>query len=119
MNQTFNAGVWTATGTLCRRTLEGIVGEFLADTERGRSLAQNLGKLAGAAGFGESLVALSDALREGGNIASHFDPEKEPDQETAEAMLDLTEYLLEYIYALPKRIERLTVSLGQVGQALP
>lgn len=41
---------------------------------------------------------------------------KEPDCETAEVMLELIEYFLEYVYALPRMIEDLNQKLDAVGQ---
>ncbi len=52
----------------------------------------------------QPLLTLSDLLRKGGNMSTHFSPSYEPDKETTEAMLDLVEYLLEYLYTLPGMI---------------
>lgn len=64
----------------------------------------------------EPLMTLANGVREGGNLGSHFDLEKEPDRETAEVMLELIEYFLEYVYTLPRMIEALNQKLEALGQ---
>ena len=59
------------------------------------------------------LSALSHAIRDGGNLGAHFDMEKEPDERLARQMVELLEYLISYLYVLPKRIEQLEQSLGR------
>lgn len=113
----FNSGVWGATATAARRTLEGIVGNLLPNN-RG-TLAQQLRRLgeSESVNLAQPLTTLSNSLRQGGNIGAHFDLERDPDRETAGAMLDLIEYLIEYIYTLPKMIEELDVRVERLGQA--
>ena len=53
------------------------------------------------------ILTLADALRKGGNLGAHFDLEKTPDKKIASQMLDLLDYLIEYIYILPNRIDGL------------
>lgn len=114
----FNAGVWSATATQTRRTLEGIVHELLPDEERSGPLAQQLRKLAESESvdLAQPLITLSDALRESGNIGAHFDLTRTTDRATAQAMLDLIDYLIEYIYALPGMIEDLNRKVQQLDQ---
>lgn len=114
----FNAGVWSATATQTRRTLEGIVHELLPDEERSGPLAQQLRKLAESESvdLAQPLITLSNALRESGNIGAHFDLTRTTDRATAEAMLDLIDYLIEYIYALPGMIEELNRKVQQLDQ---
>jgi len=114
----FNAGVWSATATQTRRTLEGIVQELLPEQERTGPLAQQLRKLAESesVNLAQPLITLSHALRESGNIGAHFDLTRTTDRATAEAMLDLIDYLIEYIYALPEMIEELNRRVQQLDQ---
>jgi hypothetical protein len=115
----FNAGVWPATATLARRTLEGIIGEFLGPEERKGTLEQQLKSLAETKSnsLALPLITLSHSLRQGGNLGAHFDDEKDPDAEMAEAMLDLIEYLIQYVYALPEMIKRLDDKIGPPAQS--
>ncbi len=110
----YNAGVWTATANSCRRTLEGIVTDLHPDAKG--PLDQRLKALPDNVDLSEPLMTLAHAVREGGNLGSHFDLEKEPDRETAEAMLELIEYFLEYVYTLPRMIEDLNQKLEALGQ---
>lgn len=93
----FNAGIWAAAVTSCRRTLEGIVKVQLPESERKGMLAQQLKQLPKHVDLSQPLLQLADVLKDGGNIGAHFDLEKEPDMEFATLMIDLTEYLIEYI----------------------
>lgn len=113
----FNSGVWSATATLCRRTLEGVIGELLGDEEEDAPLAARLKKLAETkrAELAEPIITLSHSLREGGNLGAHFDKETDPDPDMATAMLDLIEYLIQYVYALPGMIRTLDQKLGPPG----
>src|SRR5205814_5360298 len=97
----YNAGIWSATTVSCRVTLEGIVKNLLAQANVKGPLANQIRQLGTAVDLSQPLITLADALREGGNIGAHFDEQKEADKETAGAMLDLIEYLLEYVYTLP------------------
>ncbi len=111
----FNAGVWSATATCTRRTLEGLVKEMLL-AESSETLAARIKSLSKSDDLGKPLVTLSDLIREGGNIGAHFDLDKEPDREMACAMLDLLDYLLEYVYGLPAMIENLKKRIAESGE---
>lgn len=102
----YNTGVYGAAATLCRRTLEGIVDELQEGKQNG-SLFKRLEKLGESVDLAKPLITLSHAVRQAGNLGAHYDLEKEPDKQTVEATLDLIEYLLEYVYTLPKRIDAL------------
>ncbi|WP_165612551.1 DUF4145 domain-containing protein [Limimaricola pyoseonensis] len=103
----YNARIYGATTTSGRRTLEGIFKYMLPEEQRDTSLY----KLIQAAGdnydFKAPIDRLSNAVRKGGNLGAHFDPDKEADQVMARQTLDLLVYLIEYLYVLPKRIESL------------
>lgn len=113
----FNTGVWTATATLCRRTLEGIMSDVLPADERGQgTLATQLKKLSESVDLAKPLITLSHAVRKGGNMGAHFDLEQDPDRETAQAMVDLIEYLLEYVYTLPSMVENLDKRVDELSK---
>jgi hypothetical protein len=108
----YSNNVWSATATCSRRTLEGLLKNLLPKSDQKGTLANQLEKLSKSVELEKPLITLAHALREGGNLGAHFDQDKDPDQETAEAMLDLIEYLLEYVYTLPGMIERLEQRLS-------
>jgi uncharacterized protein YecA (UPF0149 family) len=114
----FNAGVWSATATQTRRTLEGIVHHLLPEELRKGSLAQQLRKLSESesVNLAQPLITLSESLRESGNIGAHFDLTRTTDRDTAQAMLDLIDYLIEYIYTLPEMIEELNRRVQQLDR---
>jgi len=100
--QAFNAKVWPATATQCGRTLEGFVKHLTG--EKGM-LHDLLRKLPEKVDLAKPIIDLADSVREGRNIGAHFDPDIEPDEQMAKALLNLLEYLLEYFCILPKMIE--------------
>jgi hypothetical protein len=57
------------------------------------------------------LTQLSHAIRQGGNLGAHFDFEKEPDEDMARTIVELLDYLVSYLYVLPRRIEKLETKL--------
>lgn len=105
----FNAKAWRATATTCRVTLEGIVSN-LAPTATG-ALHQKLSTLSDHVDLTKPLQKLTDLIRRAGNLGAHFDSANPPTREMAEAQLRLVEYLLEYVYTLPKLIDSLDKEL--------
>ncbi|AKG36185.1 hypothetical protein VK70_17800 [Paenibacillus durus ATCC 35681] len=103
----FNLGEWTATSILCRRLLEGITKSILPETEQYRPLARQLEILPNKVDLDKPILTLAHAIRIGGNLGAHFDLEKEPNYETSKYMVDLLEYLIEYLFILPHRIKEL------------
>ncbi len=81
-------------------------------------MADQIAKLAEtkSANLARPLITLSNTLREGGNIGAPFDLTRTTDRPTAKAMLDLLDYLIEYIYALPEMIEELNRQVQQLDQ---
>lgn len=103
----YNAGEWNAAATLVRRALEGVTKTQLPDESTPSNLASQLEALADHLELDKPLIGLAHALRKGGNLGAHFDLEHEADRQTASLMLDLLDYLLEYLYVLPGRVEKL------------
>lgn len=119
--ESYNAGFWVPCATSCRLTLEGIVQTLLPKSERRGSLADQLKVLPNHVKLTEPITRLADNLRRGGNIAAHFDLEKQPDQQTAEAMIDLLDYFIEYVFALRDKAETLEKRIDALSaeQAAP
>jgi len=103
----YNAGEWTATAVCCRRVLEGVAKNLLPEDMQKKPLAHQLNDLKTKVDLAKPLTSLADALRKGGNLGAHFDLEREPDEATASQMVDLLEYLMEYLYVLPADVESL------------
>lgn len=110
----FNAGVWNATVTMGRRTLEGLV-QNLAPSANG-PLAKQLEDLPNHVDLANPLITLSHSVRQGGNIGAHFDLQKSTDKETAAAALEMIEYFLWYIYVLPESINELDQKIENLGK---
>lgn len=111
----YNAGIWDACATSCRKTLEGLVHTLLPEENRKGSLFDQLKMLPQKVDLSKPLTVLANTLRKGGNIGAHFDLEKVPDQHVAELMLDLLDYFMEYIYVLDERSKLLEKQLEALG----
>lgn len=113
----FNAQVWPATAVLCRRVLEGITKTSLPADQVNKPLFQQLQQLPNHIDLQQPILTLADALRIGGNFGAHFVMGKEPNQEVSKLMIDLLDYLIEYIYILPTRIQGLHDKLENLNSA--
>jgi hypothetical protein len=111
----YNAGLWDACATTCRKTLEGLVYNLLPEDDRKGALFAQLQKLPEKVNLAEPLITLADSLRKGGNLGAHFDLTKEPDQHVAELMLDLLDYFMEYIYVLKEKAKSLEKKIESLG----
>lgn len=109
----FNAKNYTATAVCCGRTLEGIFKYLVPEDKRGLTLARLIEEAKTTVDLTKPLTNLSHAIREGRNLGAHFDMAKEPDPAMAKQMVELLEYLLEYLYVLPKQIDDLEEILGK------
>lgn len=112
----FNVGEWNATSVLCRRVLEGITKDILPPDSKKQNLSRNLLELPKHLDLQKPILTLADALRKGGNLGAHFDLEKKPDKKIAGQMIDLLDYLIEYIYILPVDIESLHNEIENLGK---
>jgi hypothetical protein len=100
----FNSGNYPATAVCCGRTLEGIFKNLLPEGSGDLSLAKSIDKVAESVDFAEPIRRLATVVRQGRNLGAHFDLEKEPDEKLCKAMVELLEYLISYLYVLPKDI---------------
>jgi len=108
----FNSRNFTATAVLCRRTLEGLFKTLLGADGKGLSLHNAIRKVSEKRDLALPLRHLADAVRQGGNLGAHFDEEREPSPELARAMVELVEYIINFIHVLPERIEDLNRTLS-------
>jgi hypothetical protein len=120
--ETFNNGNPISSITSCGRIVEGIaktkfpnaqgtkqIGELFKNLQKESStLHEDFSKIL------LPILSLGEALRIGRNTAGHFDLEKQPNKELASKIIDLTEFLIQYIYTLNKeanKVEELIQSL--------
>ena len=83
------------------------MGHLLPDGGGKQTLAEQIKQLKDKVDLTKPLTNLSDGVRAGGNLGAHFNEDREPDRELVEAMLDLLEYLMEYVFTLPAMTQRL------------
>lgn len=103
----YNTSEWTATAVLLRRLLEGITMSLLPASLQKKGLYQQLKEIPKHVDLQEPIVTLADTVRKGGNLGAHFDLQKEPNEGMAKMMLELLEYLIEYLFILPEKIKTL------------
>ena len=109
----FNAGFWRASVNECGQTLEGILKDKFPNEEEKETLnkvLQNVEKdLETNKDFGLfiPIIKVGYALRLGRNKSAYIDPAIDPDKETAEKLLDLIEYLIEYFYIVSDKAKNL------------
>ncbi len=110
----YNAGLWDACATSCRKTLEGIVQTQLPESKP--PLFNQLQELFATGNLSQPLAHLTDSLRKAGNFGAHFNLEAETDQEVATLMLDLLDQFLEYLYVLKATAARLEERIAKLNQ---
>ncbi|WP_407541193.1 hypothetical protein Q0M94_07355 [Deinococcus radiomollis] len=103
---TLNSGIPSAVATLARKTLEGIVRLSYPNAEslRDRSLFKLIRDLPQSMDLGRPINELALAMRENSKLSAYFDLEQDTDAETARKMVELLEYLIEYLYVIPRRV---------------
>jgi hypothetical protein len=80
---------------------------------KGGSLAAEIEYLADQHTLPESLRKWAHELRDGGNLAAHPEPDKKVDNQDAEELVALAESVFEYLYLIPKRVERRRSRTGE------
>lgn len=103
----YNAQEWTGTAVVCRRTLEELAKSLLPSDQQKLSLALQIEALPRRRDLSRPILLLSDALKRSGSLGAYFDLEKIPDRHAATLIIDLLEYLIQYLFILPERIEQL------------
>lgn len=108
----YDAGNYPATAVTAGRTLEGIFKYLVPEGQRKQKLVKLIDAVV-ASDLAQPIRDLGHAMRDGRNIAAHFDLESEPDKELARHMVELLDYLISYLYVLPKRIDGLRALLDK------
>lgn len=107
----FEAGLISPTLTCGRRALEGIFKHIQAEPSKDIKLFDLIENTLKTNEASKPLKDLAHAIRKGGNLGAHFDHEKDPDQESAELILALLEYLVSYFFLMPEKIKHLDAGL--------
>lgn len=113
----YNIGEWPSASVACRRVLEGVTRASLPESEHAKKLYHQIESLPDHLDLAKPIKDLAHQLRDGGNLGAHFDSEKEPNQETVSAMLDLLDFLVEYLHILPHRIQDLKTQIDELSSS--
>jgi hypothetical protein len=108
----FNARVWGAATTCCRRSLETAAAHALPAGQATGPLRDQLQRLQQTVDWAQPLATLTHTLQPGTALAAHFELDREPDAATAEAILNLVESFLQYAYVLPALLAKLDQQLA-------
>lgn len=115
----YNSQNYPATAVGARRTLEGIFKYLVPEEDRTKSLFHLIQQVTQQSTLAAPLTTLSHAIRDGGNLGAHFDPDAEPTEQMAKQMVELLSYLIKFLYVLPKEIEKLESSMGKGAPLSP
>jgi HEPN domain-containing protein len=105
--ETFNAGMWAPSLVSCGRVVEGIAKTTFPNAKSTKQikplfnkLGSELKKIEEFRPLLDPLLGLGEALGLGRNPGGHFDLEEEPDRDLADKVIDLTEFLIQYVYQI-------------------
>ena len=73
---------------------------------KGKTLKSEIDALASNHAIPEALKVWAHELRDGGNLVAHPEPDKTVETQDAEELIALAESLFEYLYVVPKEVER-------------
>jgi hypothetical protein len=120
--KTFNAGMWASAITNCGRVIEGIGKTTFPNAKTTNQIGGLFNKLRselkGAPNFKELLepfLNLGEALRVGRNPGGHFDLKVEPDRSLASKIVDLTEFLIRYVYLISNETSEVNELISKLG----
>ena len=114
---------WRATVTECGRALE-IISKDRFPTAEERKKLKKIGESSGQIisedipeVLFKPIISLNQAIRLGRNSGAHFNITKPADEEIATEVLDMLEYVIEYFYSLPNRVEKIKKELKDKEEA--
>ena len=100
----YNVSEWAASSNSTRRALEAITAAILPEDKRRGNLWSQIEQIPTELDLSKPITDLAHTIRTAGNIGSHFSEEGDPNEEVASLMLDLLDYLIEYLFILPEQI---------------
>lgn len=115
--RSFEHGLWRPAAQSARVVLEGVVRSLLGtnDLDSRATLHGRLKELSAHVDLAQPVNDVGDVLRDGGNLASHFEEGRSVSPQLAEEMLDLLDAFIEYLILLPQRVESLKQHLEDPG----
>jgi hypothetical protein len=105
----YRAGLFSPTVTCAGRALEGLLKYYSKNSDA--KLYDLIDQFCDSDEVAKPIRKLAHTMREGRNVAAHFDEQILPDQESAEIMLELLQYLIQYLTLFSEKAERLSTKL--------
>lgn len=120
----FNSGKWEQSLVSCGRVVEGIgktkFPNASSTQQIGRlfkKLKQEISDKPDTKEVLTPLLSLGEALRVGRNPGGHFDLEGDPDRDLADKVIDLTEFLIKYVYLIANETENVNELIENLNPA--
>lgn len=95
----------SATAVMSKRVIESILKHFLKEKSKGQPLSQQLEILPNHVDLAKPIQSLSQLLHAESSLNKMLELESEMDYETTSLLVDLLEYIIEYLFVLPGKIE--------------
>jgi hypothetical protein len=96
---------YSATALCCKQAMEKIFYYLLPEDKSPAGLSEAIAEIHNNHDLGKPLERLSAATESGGQLERHFEMEAEFNAETSQAMVELLEHLITYLYVIPQEIE--------------
>lgn len=119
--EAFNKGMWSLSIGACGRVVEGIAKTTFPKAKETRQIGKLFNKLRTELKtidefrqLLDPLLGLGEALRIGRNEGDHFDLEVEPDRELANKVIDLTEFLIQYVYLIADEADEINKLIAKL-----
>ena len=117
----YNSGNLAATGVLFRSTLESIFTHLLppasddANSANEMNLVETIANVHTSVDLGMPLINVAHALKPGGKLDELFAAKKQSDPAVAEAMMELLDRLIYFLYVLPQEFSKLEQFFNNSG----
>lgn len=106
---------YSATALCCKQAMEKIFFYLLPDGKSPSGLSEAINEIHGNHDLAKPLEKLSAATGSGGPLDRHFEMETEFSAETSQAMVELLEHLITYLYVIPKEIENIETKFDEAA----
>ncbi len=112
----YQTGNLTATSVLAQSTLDALFTEFLPVGNSRTNLAKLITESISSIELDRPLINLATSLRNDGNLKELLDSGQHTSPETADALMQLLEHLITYIYVMPEEFKKLDKQFAELNR---
>lgn len=113
------SGNLMATNVLIKTALETVFSDFLPVGNSRGDLSKMIRDSISSINHNEPLAALTASTRKDGDLYTLFQRHHGTDQETADAMIQLLETLITYLYVIPAQFKELEARIADIRARIP